>query len=75
MKKVTNALDDKNVESEDNVSGIIEDDLGHMLYKLELLDESYSYYKAMIDPDLDQDDTLTDITNKTHKATKLILTE
>ncbi len=73
MKKVTNALDDKNVESEDNVSGIIEDDLGHMLYKLELLDESYSYYKAMIDPDLDQDDTLTDIINKTHKATKLII--
>ncbi|EMR73802.1 hypothetical protein MBGDN05_00620 [Thermoplasmatales archaeon SCGC AB-539-N05] len=73
MKKVTNALDDKNVESEDNVSGIIEDDLGHMLYKLELLDESYSYYKAMIDSDLDQDYTLTDIINKTHKATKLII--
>ena len=44
-------MNEENVELKNNNLGITEDDFGDMLYKLALLNESFSYYKTMIEHD------------------------
>ena len=48
-------MNKENVELKNNNLGITEDDFGCMLYKLVLLNESFSYYKTMIKHDWDRE--------------------
>ena len=44
-------MNKENVQPENNNQGMTEDDFGDMLYELALLNESFSYYKTMIEHD------------------------
>ena len=47
-------MNEENVELKNNNLGITEDDFGDMLYKLALLNDSFFYYKTMIEHDWDR---------------------